>query len=834
MYVSLKWIKDYVDIDLNNAKTIANDFTLKVAETEDLIFEKDLYKNIVVGKVLEIDKLENSEKLYKCIVFDGKEKLEIITGATNIKKNDFVPLAKIGSTIPSNGKKIEKLTFKGSSSYGMLCSASELKFYNDEEGILILNELIEKIKIDKSKFKNDKNETNQEFINQINKDLDKILNNLENLKEGTPIAEVLRFDDVIIEIDNKSLTNRPDLWGHYGIAREIASMYGLKLKPYTTENLILKNDNIINIEIEDKNACPAYAVINISNIKNTISPFWLQKRLYSIGQRPISLLVDLTNYIMFDIGEPMHAFDRNKLKSCNTIKIRFPKRLEEKKVLTLDGKEREIDDKTLLILDQKDTPIAIAGIMGLQNSEVDEKTDSILLEIANFNQAIIRKVSVRLKLRTEASQRFEKSLDPNFIELSFKKFIELLKIIQKEIKIESVNYKKFFDEKNISINLTYDFIRTKLGKFIPDQKIDEILISLGFEINKTQNSLEVVVSSYRATKDISIKEDIVEEIGRIYGYINIEPSAPKVKLDLPHKMIEPDILRKIKEFLAFNEGLSEVNNYPYSSIEEETIFVKDLDPIEMENPIDDKLPILRMTLLTGLIKNALTNFKYFDQFGIFEVEKIFFQDKNKKSDEKIQIAGLICKDDPNEAIYYARNSLINLFNFFNIKNIKIKAEPKFDFLHPFKSGIITYDNDIIGIFGELHPDIITKFDLKKPVSIFSTYLEKIILYKKDFIPFNKIPKVQSTKFDLALIVDSNTYSDELVEIIKEFDCEDFYISSVVPFDVYYGKQLGEGKKSIAYSITVQPYERSLTSEEINNLINKIINSMKSKGFELRK
>ncbi|MCX8059081.1 MAG: phenylalanine--tRNA ligase subunit beta [Spirochaetes bacterium] len=807
MYISLKWIKMYVDIDINDAKMIGSDFTLKVAEIEDLIFQKDLYKNIVVGKILEINKIENMDKLYKCVVYDGENKLQIITGATNIKINDFVPLAKIGSIIPSNGKKIEKVNFKGIESHGMLCSPSELKYYNDESGILILQD--------------------------INKIFNDNIIDISKIKEGVNIADLLELDDVIIEIDNKSLTNRPDLWGHYGIAREIASIYGLNLKPYSKEIIKLKNENKINIEIEDKDACPAYAVIHISNIKNCQSPIWLQKFLYSIGQRPISLIVDLTNFVMFDIGEPMHAFDTEKVNHTNTIKIRFPKNEKEKKVKTLDGKEREITDKTLLILDSNDNPIAIAGIMGLENSEVNENTNSILLEIANFNQAIIRKASVNLKLRTEASQRFEKSLDPNFIELAYNKFIQILSDLQKNIKIESVNYKKYYEDKKIKIELSYDFIKNKLGKNIPETIIKNILINLGFEIIEYNNNLEVYVPSYRATKDISIKEDIVEEVGRIFGYINIEPNAPKVKLDMPHKMEEPDIVKKIKLFLCYNEGLTEVNNYPFSSIEIEKIF-NDKKPVEIENPLDEKLPILKMSLIPGLINNAILNLKYFDEFGIFEVEKIYYLNDSNKTEEILEIAGLICKNDQVESVYYARNALINLFNHFNIFDLKIKNESIPSYLHPFKSGTICHNNEIIGYFGEIHPEIISKFELKKPISIFLTNFNNIVKYKKDFIPFKKIPKIQSTKFDLAFIVDKNTYSNEIVEIIKDFSNENYYIAEVTPFDVYYSKQLGEDKKSIAFSITVQPYEKSLTSEDTNELINKIVNSLKSKGFELRK
>lgn len=807
MFISLKWLKRYVDIDINKAKDIASEFTLKVAEIEDLIFQNELYEGIIVAKVLEISKIENTDKLFKCILYDGESKIQVITGAQNVKEGDFVPLAKVGAIIPSSGKKIEKAVFKGIESNGMLCSASELKYYNDDKGILILQD--------------------------INKIFNENIIDNSKLKEGTKISDILDLNDVIIEIDNKSLTNRPDLWGHYGIAREISSIYGLPLKPYVKNFEKLKDDNKIKIEIEDKNVCPAYAVIHISNIKNDKSPLWLQKLLYTIGQRPISLLVDLTNFIMFDIGEPMHAFDTNKVNHTDKIKIRFPKDSKEKKVITLDGKERELTDKTLLILDNKDTPIALAGIMGLQNSEVDENTNSILLEIANFNQAIIRKASVNLKLRTEASQRFEKSLDPNFIELAYNKFIEELLNIQKNIKIESVNYKRYYDDKEIKIELTYDFIKNKLGKNIPDSLIKNILINLGFNINENGNILEIIVPSYRATKDISIKEDIVEEVGRIFGYINIEPIAPKVKLDMPHKMEEPDIVRKIKEFLCFNEGLTEVNNYPYSNIDLEKYFTQ-TQPIEMQNPIDEKFPILKMNLIPGLLLNANQNLKYFEEFGLFEVEKVFFIDEKDKFNEILQIAGLICKNDQNESIYYSRNSLINLFKYFNVIDINIKTENIPAYLHPFKSGTIYYNNELIGIFGEIHPEIISNFDIKKPVSIFLTDLNKIIKYKKDFIAFKKIPKIQSTKFDLAFIVDKNTYSAELIDIIKEFSNENYYISEILPFDVYYSKNFGEDKKSIAFSITVQPYEKSLTSDEINELINKIITTMKTKGYELRK
>jgi phenylalanyl-tRNA synthetase beta chain len=461
----------------------------------------------VIGKILEIKKHPNADRLQLTKVDVGASAiLNIVCGAPNISVDQLVPVALEGAILP-NGLEIKKAEVRGEISEGMLCALDELGLGDDHAGIFILD---------------------------------------NKAKIGQEFSKYLKADDIVLEVDNKSLSNRPDLLCHYGMAREIAALFGLKIKETKIKNFAEKHkinekDELIKlkVEVKDDKLCPRYMAIAVNNIKITESPKWIQDRLAAVGLRPINNIVDATNYVMLELGQPMHAFDASKIKE---IIVRRAKSEEE--IETLDGQKRKLDDKMLVITDGKQA-VAIAGLMGGSNSEIAQETDTIVIESANFEPNQIRKTSQKLSLRTEASTRFEKSLDPNLCELALQRIIEIIKETCPKAAIAS----QLVDIKNFNLNqgpieLNLDWLNAFIGQEISKEKTIEVLKSLGFEIsNNKQNDriLAVRVPSWRATRDVSIAEDLAEEIARIYGYNNIKATAPLVEMESP----EINEIRKI-------------------------------------------------------------------------------------------------------------------------------------------------------------------------------------------------------------------------------------------------------------------------------------------------
>ncbi len=790
MYISFDWLKEYVDINNENPLEFANNFTKKVVMIEEIIFEKALYNSIFTAKIIDIKKHPLADKLLIAKCTTGKKEYTVVTGAQNIYEGAIVPLAIEGAILPINQKEIQKAEFKGINSEGMLCSAYELKIDVDHSGIYILD---------------------------------------KNTPIGIPISDALNLNDVIFFIDNSSITHRPDLWGHYGIAREIAAIYNKPLKPYINlKDFTIKDNEELEIEIESFQDTPAYGLLHIKNITKKESPGWLKRKLFKLNQRPISLLVDLTNYIMFDIGEPCHAFDLNKIKKTS-IKIRRAN--EGEKVITLDNIERVCADENLLICDYKNNPIALAGVMGLTNSEIDDNTEEVLLEVANFDAALIRKSSQIAGIRTEASNRFEKSLDPTLIELSIYKFAQLLQSIDNNIKIMGKNIVCEKPAKRNNIIMPADLINKRLGTYISEKKIIEILKNLEFDVSSQNGILNITVPTFRSTKDIKIPEDIVEEVGRIFGYDNIIPEAPEVKLDIAPQIELPAYKRKVKELLSNNLNFTEVLNYPFTNEKLNKLFNFNEPFVKIKNPLDTEKPFLTKTILPNILKNVSLNLRYFNEFKIYELEHVFFENESGSVEEPVEIAGEIVYNDFNLAILDARDTIFALADLFNLSDLQIKTDDLPEFLHPYKSGAIYCESIKLGIFGEIHPNIMKEFDLKKRVAIFSCYLETFIRLKGEIKKFYQISKYPDISFDLAFVVPSKVYVQQIIDIIKNVDKN---IRKVELFDIYQGNNLPEGKKSLAFNITINAFDRTLNSEDEQKIIKKIVETMENKGYELRK
>ncbi len=614
MYISMNWINDFVDLKGINLEELINRFTLSVAEVEGTIKYGENIKDVITAKIVEIEKIATSDKLRKVKVDNGKEIITCVCGAKNIKIGDIVPFAQIGSIV--NGIEIKQVQIAGETSNGMCLSEKELGISEEHSGVMVFD---------------------------------------NNTKLGINVKELLNIDDTVFEIDNKSLTNRPDLWGHYGIAREIAALTGRKLKNIKVESLEEYNNlKKVNVEVEDKEKCYRYTAIEVENIISKKLDINKRIRLYYCGMRSINLLVDLTNYIMLELGQPMHAFDK---KLVNNIKVRSIENDIEFK--TLDDISRKIDKGTLMICNN-DEPIAIAGIMGGANSEITDNTNSLVLESANFDSVCIRKSAVDLKLRTDASAHYEKSLDPEITDIAIKRYIKLLKENDKGIKVTSrltdIYVKKY---PTIKIEITRQYINSRIGIELSLNKIKEILSSLEFEIKENGETLIVKVPSFRATKDISIKADLVEEIARIYGYDNIEPQTK----NQPLRIVETDDEKKtentIKDLLAIKYGLSEIHTYIWYDRKKNKELNLEVNEnnIKLANSLNANFNVLRESMIPSLLYTLSENIKYYPNVNIFECGRTFeYPNKGEECIENKNLGIVLCsKNKKSKELIYKRN-----------------------------------------------------------------------------------------------------------------------------------------------------------------------------------
>jgi len=686
------------------------------------------------------------------------------------------------------GVKVKKSKIRGIESEGMFCLDSELGVSDD----------------DKCTFFN------------------------ADIKPGTPITEAMDISEgAVLDIENKSITHRPDLWSHIGIAREVAAILNKNLKMPAIKDLKEDSEVDLKIEIKDKEACPRYIGVAVSGIKVGPSPSWIQKFLLSAGMRPINNIVDITNYVMLEMGQPLHAFD---IRQIQDNKIIVKKALQGQKFITLDGDGRELSKDDLLINDP-DKAVALAGVMGGENSEVQSDTKTIIIESANFEPVTLRKTSTRLNLRTEASARFEKGLDANLAEQAAKRAVNLVLEIIPGSKVSSkfvdINYSK---QKNAKVEVDLDFLYTRIGQEIPVRKVIDILESLEFKVKKIKNNLQVEAPSFRSTGDVSIPEDIVEEVARIYGFNNLKVTLPAIEMERPEVDEEKELERKIKEYMV-GAGFTEVYNYSFISPEDQKLFgFKDNDLIKLRNYFSIDQSIMRPSLVPNLIKNVELNLRFYSQFKIFELARVF--DKNKPgrkiSDKTNQylpsqpkrLTGMIVERNFKDLFFQIKGvaeSLAEEYNFsLSFENndhkwakqgqsLKVKINGK-------EAGhIYIYNHDVYPVKAE-----VAIFDLD-----FKSFIEQASAIKK----FKKLNEYPAVNRDIAIVV-----SKEITwqEIEKEIKTTDNLIKEVSFLSVFKDIKIGSDKKSMAFSITFRADDRTLESEEVDKIVEKILKKLAGK------
>ncbi len=763
MKISVNWLKDYVKI--SNPQATAENLTMSIAEVEGVEDLAQKFDGIIIGQVIEKKKHPNADRLNLAKVNVGKEILDIVCGASNLAVNQKVPVAIIGTKLP-NGLVIKPVAIRGEKSFGMICSEEELDLAKKSEGIMVLD---------------------------------------KGAKVGEEFSKYLNLDDVIFNIDNKSLTHRSDLFCHIGIAREIAAKENKKLSLPKLPK-IKKTAKKISVEVKDKKLCPRYMAVKLDNIKIEESPLWLQARLNSAGMRPINNVVDITNYVMLEFGQPLHAFDAEKVG--DKIIVRKAKKGENLK--TIDGKIRQLDPKMLVITDSK-KPVAVAGVMGGFNSEVSKNTKSIILESANFYAYSIRQTARKLGLKSEAATRYEKNIAPELTNYALQRTVQLFQEICKAKVASSVS--DVYSSKHKAIKIKFDPKKAEefLGEKIALTKIKSILKSLEFKITGSKN-LVVEVSYFRM--DIHYQEDLFEEIARIYGYDNIKPQALIQKLEPVSNLADLKLGNSARDILA-GFGFSESYNYSFVS---QNLLQKSgfnfTENIKVLNPQSEDLQYLRTSLLPGLLDNVRLNSKRFESIKIFEIGHVY-QDFEKK-----YLSGIIC--GKKEKIFYNLKGILEgLLIKLNVACQFVQLEETPKYLATGKSIEIRQGSKIIGQMGLINQSNLDQMGIKKiKVVFFELDVDELVNASKKEKKFQQIPKFPAVTLDLAFVLDKTIPAATLEREILKIG-QPLLIKAKL-FDVYTGKPLLPNERNLAYHLTYQDPNKTLQDQEVQAIQQKIV------------
>ena len=803
MKISLNWLREFTFIPDNvDPQSLGKLFTAHTAEVEQVESEGASFDKMVVGQILEVNPHPNADKLRITRTNVGGEILQIVCGAPNIFAGQFVPVALPGSKVRWHGEgdliTLEPTKIRGVESYGMICAAEEIGLPPAGDGIVDLSAL--------------------------------------NPKAGTPLAEIFGKNDTVLTVDNKSLTHRPDLWGHYGIAREMSAIFKLPLKAINTDVAIPAQGESPNIEVKGKKICPRYIGIYVDGIKVDPSPEWLQKKLNTIGYKSISNIVDVTNLVMAEIGQPLHAFDATKIDTG--IIVRNAKKNE--KIKTLDGQERTLSEEMLVIADHKKA-LAIAGVMGGEDSEINNDTTKILIESANFDPSSVRKTSVKIGLRTEAVQRFEKSLDPNLAETAIKLACKYILEICPTARIcgPAVDIKNYKEKKNIvSVNLKR--VLSKIGVAISTEEIIDILTRLEFKPTlASKDKLKVEIPSFRATKDISIEDDLVEEIARMHGYNNITPVLPDLPIRLPIANIERKLKHKSRQIFAEALGFDEVYNHSfYSLIEIKKCHLIEEAHLQLLNYLSEDQTHLRTSLLPNILKNIGQNLKQFNEFKLFEIGHTYtnLQEFFPLEEKKICAAVVLSKKNQTDPFYIAKGALETYLKLigFNTNTLKMDRISVCPYAHPNKLASFKLkkdDTEIARIF-ELHPSISKNYDLTSAkIAIIEVNFSAMVKEPFTATKFKAIPKFPGIRFDVSVSIDKKIEIGTVEKSIA--NCDKNLIKEVKLFDLYEGPNVDHDKKALAFSILLQSPERTLTDEEMKATQQKVFTKLTEIGGEIR-
>ena len=810
MKLSLSWIKEYVSLpDDADLKKLAYDLTMDTVEVEDVEYLGKRFENMVVGVIEAVEPHPNADKLRVCTVDigDGEPK-QIVCGGINLAVGMKVAVSVPGAIVRWHGEgepvEIKKSKLRGVESYGMICASDEIGLGDllpsrEEAEILDLSWL--------------------------------------DVPAGTNIADALDLNDVLLEIDNKSMTNRPDLWGHYGIAREIAALYNLPMKKIEPANVTSKSD--FKVEIKDADRCPRYIGVEMNGVEVKPSPFRMQSLIWRVGMRPINALVDITNFVMLATGNPTHAFDADNIQDHITVRHAAP----AEKLLLLNGKELELCDDDLVIADGEGA-VALAGVMGGAKDSILPKTKRVILEVANFEATGIRRTALRYDNRTEASSRYEKAVDPERCDQALSLSLKYFRELYPELEIVGYcdRYEKKLQRAEIDVSLTW--LAKRLGKNLSNDSIRAKLEILGFDVKIDGDNMHVTAPTWRSTGDISIKDDVMEEVARMYGYDNFEATPFTTSFEGAINQKDISLVRNIKEYLAIRCGMQEIYTYPWmNDVFVNAVMQDTTGMLKLSTPPAPDLSYIRSSLLPNMCEAVVKNERYFTEFAMFEEAQVFtdsdymspYDATESLPKQRRNIAGAIASASKkvNDLFREMKGFLEYMPRYTHMEGFTFRKDVK-----PVWADSVVWQNiyvgDVkVGDIGLVAKKVTMDCGIKNlSVLVFemdTTLLKPLISRTNRFTHLAEYPE---TDYDISMLFDSSATWEEINSIIAKKENGPVKNASFV--DEYRGKQIPAGKKSVTIRLTIGSNEKTLTSEEIESAANSVMKQLSKRlGAELR-
>lgn len=806
MKLSYQWLKQYVDLpDDLSMDQLSYDLTMRTVEVEGIEDLREKYQKTVVGKINSVEDHPHADKLLICQVDVGEaEDVQIVCGGSNLAVGQSVAVTLPGAKAIWHGEGapvvIEETEIRGVKSHGMICGADELQL----SALFPVEEDHQVIDLGKYNIQED---------------------------PGTALVDALGLDDYIIEIDNKSLTHRPDLWGHYGIARELAAIYKLPLRELPALDFDEDLDSY-PVRIEKEDTCSRFIAVEYENIDARKSPLWLQAALLKVDVKPINLIVDITNYVMMTTGQPTHAYDEGHV--AGGIVVRGGKDGEE--LTLLDGEEISLASHNMVIADEEKA-IGLAGVMGGARDSILDSTENVVFEVANFDAQSIRKTAQEYGVRTEASSRFEKGIDSQRALQTILFANQLIADLFPEAKAIAYEDALIRETEQKTIDLSISWLSRRLGMDVDFAEVKELLEPLGFEVAAiNEDDIQVLAPSFRSTGDISLMDDILEEVARMIGYENFELQAPAVTLDHAIYQKDKSLNRRIRDYLAFSCQFQEIFTYPW--IKDEYIEAAGIDEdklLKLAQPPAPDQNKLRSSLVPGLLEAGVKNIRYYDDFRIFELTQVFdgtifeLRDSGERLPAQEKQLGAACVGtDPKELFFQLKGVVESLPLYCQIDAFAFKQvnQPSWAdnkaWLEIFSNG------EKVGELGLISMVAKVKADLKHhDMALFILNVDKLKPFDSRSNTYYPLPLYPHVEQDISILVDENMAWETVKELVAPL------VYDVRFIDEYRGKQTPEGKKSLTLRVEIASDEGTLTNEEIEEAMNKVLESLRSVGTTAR-
>ena len=812
MKVSLNWIRDYVQLPADaDLKKLAYDLTMSTVEVEDATDLGASFHDMVVGVINTIEQHPNADKLKVCKTDIGGRVEDIVCGGSNLRKGMKVAVALPGAMCKWHGEgdlvEIKKSKLRGVDSYGMICGAVEIGladlFPTKEEAHIL----------DLSDF---------------------------DAPAGTPLADALDLNDIILEIDNKSMTNRPDLWGHYGIAREIAALYDLPMTQFPHFDRNVENTSGFHVTVEDAERCPRMTGTQIENVCVKPAPYWMQVRIWKTGMRPINALVDITNYVMLATGQPSHAYDSDHI--AGHIIVRRAKAGET--LTLLNGKELPLSTDDLTIADDAGI-VGLAGVMGGAKDSILPTTSKVILEIANFQAAGIRRTALRYDNRTEASARYEKAIDPERCDQALDLSMQLFSDLYPEMKVTGLvdEYPRHLKQAEIDVPLSW--LERRLGKRLSPDEIKHKMELLGYSITFNGDNMHVVVPTWRSTGDVSIQADIMEEVARMYGYENFEAEPITTTFDGAINQLDKDLERRIKEYLAIRCGMQEIFTYPWMEESYVNAVLQSTEGIlSLSTPPSPAERFVRSSLLPNLCKAVVKNERYFDEFSIFETAQVFrdenytspYDPREKLPSQRKNVAGAFATTDKDiTALFRKAKGVVEMMaRYVHMETLTFRQTEK-----PVWADNVVWLNiyrgdEKVGDLALLAKKVSMACGIKNMnVMLFQLDQDSLVPLKSRTNTFTHLAEYPMTDYDISLLVDGSVQWKDVAQTVRGIKSELLHGAAFV--DEYRGKQVPAGKKSLTLRLAIGSKDKTLTSAEIEEVASGVLNKIAKRfGAELRR